>query len=69
MKTHLRNIFISITINDASRNKHLSERNLAELGVCMRIENHIKISREFIEALIIDEGNLVKCKTEKLLAK
>jgi hypothetical protein len=47
----------------------LSERNLAELGVCMRIENQIKISIEFIEALIIDEGDLVKCKTEKLLAK
>ena len=54
---------------DAFRGKHLSKGKVAEFTVYARNEGRITIPREVRAALTIKEGNLVKCKIEKLGTK
>ena len=54
---------------DAFRGKHLSKGKVAEFTVYVRKEGRITIPREVRAALNIKEGNLVKCKIEKLGTK
>jgi len=49
--------------------KHLSKEKAVEFTVYVRKEGRITIPREVRAALNIEEGNLVKCKIEKLEAK
>jgi bifunctional DNA-binding transcriptional regulator/antitoxin component of YhaV-PrlF toxin-antitoxin module len=46
--------------------RHLSEEKAAEFTVYMRKEGRITVPREVRTALNIEEGNLVRCKIEKL---
>jgi len=44
----------------------LSEEKAVEFTVYMRKEGRITVPREVRDALAIEEGNLVRCKVEKL---
>jgi bifunctional DNA-binding transcriptional regulator/antitoxin component of YhaV-PrlF toxin-antitoxin module len=54
---------------DVFRGKHLAEGKVAEFTVYLRKEGRITVPREVRAALAIKEGNLVKCKIEKLGTK
>jgi len=45
---------------------HLSKEKMIEFTVYVRKEGRITVPREIRAALNIEEGNLVKCKIEKL---
>jgi len=47
----------------------LSEEKAVEFTVYVRREGRITVPREVRAALNIEEGNLVKCKVEKLRTK
>jgi bifunctional DNA-binding transcriptional regulator/antitoxin component of YhaV-PrlF toxin-antitoxin module len=47
----------------------LSEEKTVEFTVYVRKEGRITVPREVRDALAIEEGNLVKCKVEKLRIK
>ena len=51
---------------DVFRGEHLSEGKTVEFTVYVRKEGRITIPREVRAALNIEEGNLVRCKIEKL---
>jgi len=47
----------------------LSEEKAVEFTVYIRKEGRITVPREVRDALNIEEGNLVRCKVEKLTTK
>ena len=51
---------------DVFRGEHLSEGKVVEFTVYVRKEGRITIPNEVIAALNIEEGNLIRCKIEKL---
>jgi bifunctional DNA-binding transcriptional regulator/antitoxin component of YhaV-PrlF toxin-antitoxin module len=50
-------------------NKPLSRENVIEFTAYLRKEGRVTVPREVRAALNIEEGNLVKCKIEKLETK